>query len=138
MTASAAPVPSPVTVEAHLDWAADIARQVAHRYHARGQELADLVSAAHVKLCELVARRAGDGGFNPARAVDADINVSFRVWAYKTVRCTCVRAFQEMRGGGTFRTIRPDRLFKVGVLGDAAGAIVAVDPPEIIEPGDRT
>lgn len=112
----------------HLEWAARIARKVARTQFVRGHEVEDLVSAATVALCEYAARSPADGGFDPAKAVDADLAVSFRVRAYLFLYGKVVDAAQELQGGGTFRTVRAKNLRKVGVLGDSAGEIVAVDP----------
>lgn len=126
------PIVREVDPQAHLEWAETrIARPVAAKYHLHGQEADDVVQVAVLALCELCA----SGRFDPPPG--AELVGAFRGWAYLTIKCACARAAVELRGGGTFRTVRPENRVVVAELGDAAGGVaddgaddtVLEDPP---------
>lgn len=108
----------------HLDWAKyTVALPVARRYGLCEQEVDDVVQVAVLALYKFAARR-GKKAFDPTRVpAGGDVCGAFRGLAYRTIHCACVRAVQEMRGGGTFRTVRPENLVTADPLGDAAEAV---------------
>jgi hypothetical protein len=115
-----------ISAEHHLEWAARAARKVARRYGLRGAELDDLVSVAHLTLCELCRR---EDGFDPARVpATGNVRDAFRGWAYPWVKCACEREALRIRGGGLFVTARPENVKVAGALGDAAEAVVDEEP----------
>jgi hypothetical protein len=118
-----------------MEWAANIGRTVARR---TGFDFDELIQTAQLALCELVA----GGRFDPTEGQkNDDVIGAFRGWAHSTIVCACTRATQAERGGGTFRTVRPENLHAVGHLGDECESIEALEPtpipPRVIDQDDR-
>lgn len=115
----------------HLDWVKRLARKVARAYRLRGQELDDLVQVGVVKLLERIA----SGEYSPARAVDRDPVVSFRVWVARSILGACRDEAVRLRAGGLIRRrVRPENLVVADPLGDGANGVVKDDdgsPPVV-------
>lgn len=118
-------------------WAAQIGRKVAREFGYRDQERDDLVGVAWEMLCNLY-RRPPEGTWNKKRKAyirlgfdvsqvpeGGDPEGQFRGWSHPWIWKKCVRAALEMRGGGTFRSTRPENApGKVMDLGELAESLV--------------
>ena len=131
---------SAVSVESHLDWAAGIAGQVARKQHLTGPDRDELVSRAHLTICELIAKPITEGGFDASRANPGDVSGAFRGWAVRWVRCACRREAERLRGGGLFHTVRPENLRSTTNLGEADGDLSSVTqlPDDVQQPKELT
>jgi len=122
----------PFSILAELDWAADIARRVAHTSGFRDQEQDELVGVAHSMLNDLYIRppegtfseRRGkyvNKGFDPCKVpIGGDCEGAFRGWAYKWIWKKCIREGERMRGGGLYITTRPENRPHIRTMGDDA------------------
>jgi hypothetical protein len=108
-----------------MHWARRVALSLAGGFRLRRTEMDDVISEAQLHTLQLVAAGVYDPVTYPG--------VPFRAWAYRRVRTHCVRFVQSMRGGGTFRTARPENVRVVPTLGKAVARLTADPEPEPLD-----
>lgn len=110
------------------------ARAIAHKV-SRGYDFApgpgsweDMEGAALLRLAERLDAFAPEAGVT-------DLWGAFWGYAARDIETACVRAADEIRGGGTTKgSVRPENRRTVGVIGEAAANIAAVHPTAIVGP----
>jgi hypothetical protein len=117
------PQPGESTAEL-MDWARRVALTLARHYRLRCHDRADVIGEAQLFALELL----GSGTYDPV----AFPGVPFQQWAYRRVRTRCRRFVESLRGGGTFRTARPENVVVCANLGDKADRL-----PDNREPDDE-
>lgn len=92
-----------IDVTNHLDWAAKIARSIAHAYKfvRQSQEEDDLVSIAHLTVVQKAVT------FDPEHVPEGgDTGGAFRGWLHPHIVGFCRREARRLRNGGTYYTRR--------------------------------
>lgn len=104
-----------------VDWANAIGSDVAAGYgHTSSSDAADEIRSAAVEELVTLAAKFDPDRYD-GRGTRGD---HFRGYAGRPVRTACVRAADNLRGGGTTkRTVRPTHRRSVGTMGDAAAAV---------------
>lgn len=107
-------------LRSHIEWANTIARKVRAdlRFVAGSAEEELLESEAQFEL----VRKLAD--FDPARVPDGgDVDMAFRGFAKKFIRCACERESHRLRNAGTYHTTRTPEAVRVGgIVPESASA----------------
>ncbi len=130
-----------INVTDYLDWATRHALVVADSFGLIGADREDVVSVAHLTLCQQFAKPIGRGGFDVGKyAAVHNFRAAVEAWAYRWVRTACVREAKRIKGGGTFRTKKDPATIYVDSLGDACDDLVdqSHDEPRDMTSKDET
>jgi len=116
----------------HIAWARKIALWIAAQYGLKRSDTEDIVSTAYLVMCRYVARFNSGEGFDFTRLGD-DPTYSFRAWCFPNLRCECRREIERIRGGGTFRSVRPENLHTVPPLSDLPDFDAPTTQPDLVD-----